>query len=173
MTLCAGPYSAYISTDLRRSFCSLYTYRLPVVYIPFFCRLKPMGFSSGAIGFRFASSQNTDMIPFWRYKRLFCWLFFFLFFVLFLKDYKWELFLSLCVGSRWLKRVWNLCCECLSPGYSICIICELRRWRMESSHCFCIDDVIRFCLFPAQKKTEKKRKLDLSFWHIYQQFTER
>lgn len=64
-------------------------------------------------------------------------------------------------------------CVCLSPGYSICIICELRRWRMESSHCFCIDDVIRFCLFPAQKKTEKKRKLDLSFWHIYQQFTER
>ena len=36
-----------------------------------------------------------------------------------------------------------------------------------------LDDVIRFCLFPAQKKTEKKRKLDLSFWHIYQQFTER
>ena len=90
MTLCAGPYSAYISTDLRRSSSSLYTYRLPVVYIPFFCRLKPMGFSSGAIGFRFASSQNTDMIPFRRYKRLFYWLSFFLFFVLFLKDYKWE-----------------------------------------------------------------------------------
>ena len=58
--------------------------------ISFFCRLKPMGFSSGAIGFRFASSQNTDMIPFRRYKRLFYWLSFFLFFVLFLKDYKWE-----------------------------------------------------------------------------------
>jgi hypothetical protein len=42
-----------------------------------FCRLKPMGLRSGGIGFRFASSQNIDMISFIeRFKSLSLFLFF-------------------------------------------------------------------------------------------------